>query len=936
MYMLLHLILACLLTVSASYAQDAAVKSGSVQGIVVDAENGEAMIGVSVMLEGTQQGAATDLDGNFTIRNVAPGNYNIIANYVGYAKLSVTDVIVRPGEGTTINMKMATEAIEVKEVVIQARKMDNTETSILQMQRRSATVSNGISAEQIKRSADSDASDAVKRVTGITVVGEKYVFVRGMEERYNNTRLNGASLASPEPLKRVVPFDIIPANLLNSIVVSKTFTPDQPGDFSGGSVQLSTKDFPDKLTLSVTQSFDVNENTTFKEFKTYHGGDLDWLGYDDGTRALPGGYDQPLSAEFTSRDRALLFNNVWEGQSRTAPASGSRSIAFGNQMSLGGRPFGFLATVTQSNSFSTKSIVEQEYSYTTLPDGSIFAEPTDNLLTNAYTRSGAIGGIVDLNYKPTANHKFSVKSMYTRSGDDEVKEYSGVRGDGDYVRGTRLTWTERSLTTVQPKGEHQLSSLRNSRIEWGLSFSKGTYDQPDRRDFYQFSRTPEGPYSYGTNNDNGIRRYAKSRDDMLEGSLDWTMPLRNKDDQSKLKFGGMFRTMDRDFPTRKIFMQNVDEIGVEELDLTLPADVLFSEENVENHWVARELSVNLDSYTAEMKVGAGYLMTDLLLNKKWRAVLGARVESTDQLFKTEAFPGSADSSYAEGGPSHTDLLPSLNLTYSMNDKTNLRFAVTRTIANPDYLELVPSEDRDYNSGTVKVGNPDLDYSKITNVDLRAEFYPTIGEAASLGLFYKQIQDPIEWVYTSESVSGGNQTVRKPYNLGDATLLGVELEVRKSLEFASRSLGEYMRFFSLQGNVTVVSSDVDLNRAVWDPQNPSETGLTSKDRPLMGQSEYVANVTFAFDQPLWGTSLRLLFNTFGERISELGAGGRSDTYEQPFDRMDFVVNQNLGGHWTAKLQAKNLLDSTVENKLGDQILNSYKLGRSYSMGLTYSI
>ncbi|MCC6477488.1 TonB-dependent receptor [bacterium] len=921
---------------SAAIAQEAAVTPGSISGLIVDTETGEAMIGVSVMLEGTTQGTASDLDGNFLIRSVAPGSYNIIANYIGYARLNVTGVVVTSGKPTSLNLKMATEAIETKEVIIEARKIDNTETSILQMQKRSATVSNGISAEQIKRSPDSDAADAVKRVTGITVVGDKYVYVRGMEERYNNTRLNGASLASPEPLKRVVPFDIIPANLLNNIVVSKTFTPDQPGDFSGGSVQLTTKDFPDKMTLQITQSVDINENTTFQDFKTYRGGDYDWLGYDDGARAIPDGFDQPLSDEFTSRDRAKLFSNVWSGQSATAPYSSSRSVAVGNQIALGGRPFGFLATVTQSNSYSSKVETYQEYDYVTLPDGSVFAEPAQSYETHSYSKSGAIGGILDLNYKPSVNHKFSVKSMYTRSGDDDVKDYTGVRGDGDYVRGTRLTWTERSLATLQPKGEHHFSGLRNSKLEWGLSVSKGSYDQPDRRDFYQFRRSETEPWIYNFNNDNGIRRFAKSRDDMLEGSADWTMPLRRKDDQSKLKFGGMFRTLDRDFPTRKMQFANMNEIGAPELDTSLPPEVLFTPENIDQHWEARELSVNLDSYTADMKVGAGYLMTDLLLTTKWRAVVGARVESTDQKFETAPFPGSSDSSYATGGPSHTDLLPSLNLTYSMNDKTNFRFAITRTIANPDYLELVPTEDRDYNSGTVKVGNPYLDYSKIINADLRAELYPSIGEAASLGFFYKQISDPIEWVYTSESVSGGNQTVRKPFNLGDATLLGIELEFRKSFEFASSKLGDWTRFFSLQGNLTLVSSDVNLNVGIWDPQNPAETGLTSEDRPLMGQSEYVVNTTLAFDHLLWGTNARLLFNTFGKRISELGAGGRSDTYEQPFERVDFVVNQSLGGHWAAKLQAKNLLDSEVRFTLDEQTLNRYKLGRTYSFGVTYSI
>ncbi len=909
-------------------AQVEPASPGSIQGIVVDTETGEAMIGVSVMLEGTQQGAATDLDGNFAIRNVVPNSYTLIANYIGYAKLTITDVIVKEGQVTTLNLKMSTEAIQTKEVVIEARRIDNTEAAILQIQRRSSSVSNGISAEQIKKSPDSDAADAVKRVTGISVLGDKYVYVRGMGERYNNTRLNGSSLASPEPLKRVVPFDIIPANLLNNIVVSKTFTPDMPGDFAGGSVQLTTKDFPEKLTFSVSQNVDYNDQTTFKEFNTYKGGDTDWLGWDDGTRELPDEMSNPPSGS-TSRTLATSFENIWEARQISAPLNGSRSIAFGNQSQLFGRPFGYLATLTQATSYSSRD--EHEFIYNFLDDGTV--EVTDSVFINKSTRSGSLGGIVDLNYKAAPNHKFSFKSMYTGSGDDEVKQFSGILESNFLVRATRLTWTERSLATFQPKGEHQLPGLRNSRVDWGATFSKGSYSQPDRRDVY-YADFGDGQYSYLNSNSSGFRRFAEMKDNVVEGNLDWTMPLRNKDDQSKIKFGGLVRNLDREFPTRKFYFQSSDTIGAESLDRTLPPEVLFSPENILAHWTLQELAVNLDSYDADMKVAAAYAMGDLMLNKKWRAVFGARIESADQHFKTNALPGDPNS-YVEGGPSHTDVLPSLNLTYLFNEKTSFRFAVSKTVANPDYAELVPTTDNDYYEGTEKIGNPEVDYTKILNIDLRAELYPSIGENVSLGLFFKQIKDPIEWIYASGSATGSTTSLY-PDNLVDANNLGVEIEFRKSLEFAANRVGAWTRFFSVQGNLTLVSSTVDLNQPAYDPANVGAGILTSTDRALMGQSDYVVNTTIAFDHPLWRTNIRLLFNTFGERISQVGGYGNPDTYEQPFDRLDFAVNQSLGGHWSAKIQAKNLLDSKVEFLTGSKVQNSYKVGQSYSLGVTYSI
>ncbi|MBK6766730.1 MAG: carboxypeptidase-like regulatory domain-containing protein [bacterium] len=268
---------AALMLACAGYAQE----TGSVTGLVVDAETGEPMLGVSLMLQGTTLGTAADLDGNFRIASVPVGDYTLVANYIGYGKLTVTGVTVEAGRPTTLNLQMQSEALEIGEVVIEARMMNNTEASLLSIQKKAPALSDGISAEQIKRSPDADAGDAVKRVTGVTVVGDKYVYVRGMGERYNNTRLNGATIASPEPLKRTVPFDIISANLLDNIVVNKTATPDQPGDFGGGSVQLTTKEFPEKLTFQVSTSSSINDETTFKDFNTYQGGNRDWIGMDD-------------------------------------------------------------------------------------------------------------------------------------------------------------------------------------------------------------------------------------------------------------------------------------------------------------------------------------------------------------------------------------------------------------------------------------------------------------------------------------------------------------------------------------------------------------------------------------------------------------------------------------------------------------------------------
>ena len=922
------------LTCITAWAQEV----GSVTGLVVDAETGEPMLGVSVMLEGTTMGAATDLDGNYRIQNVPPGTYTLVSNYIGYAKVNVTGVIVDGGKLTTMNMQMRSEALEIGEVVIEARMMNNTEASLLSIQKKSPSLSDGISAEQIKRSPDSDAADAVKRVTGITVVGDKYVFVRGMGERYNNTRLNGTTIASPEPLKRTVPFDIISANLLDNIVVSKTATPDQPGDFGGGSVQLATKEFPEKLTFQVSTTSSYNDQTSFRDFNTYHGGNQDWMGVDDDSRAIPARVmeltaDPAWQTNTTlQRELAKEFSNIWEPRGISTPLNASRNVAIGNQSTILGKPLGYLLSLTYANSYSRRD--DRQFAYTARTDsieGTVIV-PYEDYNVNHSTRSVNWGGILDLNTKLSPLHKLSLKSMYNRGADDEVRITEGYGGDGELFRNYRLSWTERSLLTSQLKGSHELTSVLNSRLEWTGSLSKATYDQPDRRDVAYIFDDAENAWLFWASTTSGYRRFAEMDDDVLEGQLDWTFPLPFvKQESSKLKFGGLARQMDRQFPTRKFQMSYDREAGTEAMDFALPPEVIYSPESIEKYFALSEITSTLDSYEATMDVTAGYAMADVLFAKRWRAIGGVRVEKTDQYFRTFPYPGSAAQAYDDGGPKHTDWLPSLNLTYKVNDQVNLRAAASKTIANPDYAEIVPTEDNDYFEGGAKRGNPDLKYTRITNGDLRAEYYPSPGENLSVGVFIKQIKDPIEHIL----VPNGASVILRPDNLVDATNIGGEIEFRKGLGFLPGSVSDWSQYFSVIGNLTLVSSEVELDGEPYSVENP-QSALTSAKRPMMGQSDYVINATLAFDQPVWGSSVRLLFNTFGERISRVGGYGIPDTYEQPFSKLDLSYNQRLSAYWSVKFQAINILNPEVKYLTGQEPLTSYKLGRTIAAGITYSI
>ncbi|MBK6766729.1 MAG: TonB-dependent receptor [bacterium] len=612
----------------------------------------------------------------------------------------------------------------------------------------------------------------------------------------------------------------------------------------------------------------------------------------------------------------------------------SRNVSVGNQSTVFGKPLGYLVSLSYGDSYSRRT--DQQYAYTARLDESqgIFVEPYEDYVVDRSSRSVNWCGLLDLNTKRSPMHKVSLKTMYNRGADDDVRITQGYGGDGELFRNYRLSWTERSILTTQLKGSHEFTTLLKSRFEWSGAVSKASYDQPDRRDVaYIFNDDEDiNTWEFWGSTTSGYRRFAEMDDDVLEAQLDWSVPLVLQGDRSsKLKFGGLARTMDRTFPTRKFQMRFERDPGTEAMELTLPPEVIYSPESIDKYFVLAEVTSTLDSYDATMDVMAGYAMADMQLWKKWRAVGGVRVEQTDQQFQTYPYPGSASAETASGGPKHTDVLPSLNLTYKLNDEVNLRAAGSMTIANPDYAEIVPTEDNDYFDGGAKVGNPDIKHTRILNGDLRAEFYPTPGENLSFGIFVKQIKDPIEHIL----VPNGASVILRPDNLVDATNLGAEFEFRKSMTFLVDRVADWMQFFSLIGNVTFVSSDVKLKDPAYSVLNP-QSALTSSSRPMMGQSDYILNAALAFDQPIWGTNARVLFNTFGERISRVGGYGIPDTYEQPFTRVDVAFNQRLSTNWTVKVLGSNLLNPEVKFRTGDEPLLAYKTGRTFSAGISYSL
>lgn len=897
------------------YAQ--AQSDAKIVGSVIDAETGEAIIGANVLLEGTTTGAATDLDGKFTISGVKPGIYTLVVSVISYAKKRITDLLVEEGKTVRIDLVMRSETIQLDVVEISAKAEMGYEGALLTKQKKAASISDGISAEQIKRTPDATSGDALRRVTGISVVDNKFIYIRGTSERYSTARLNGASLASTEPDKKAFAFDLFPSNLIDNMIISKTFTPDVPGDFSGGLVDMNTIDFPNDLTVRISATSSYNSQTTGRTFHTYTGSSTDVLGYDSGTRQIPQGLPDNLNAKNYSEPEleqfGRLFNNVWAPQTKNAPFSGSYSFSIGDGATLLGKNFGLVASLSYRNSFSTVDIVRNDYE---------LAGPKFEFGGQQSTFSVLWGGLLNVSYKVSDNHKLSVKNLYNRSSDDDVALLSGIDHLGFFdMKTTILRYVTRSVHSGTLSGEHFFQELGGLQFHWNASLSNATREEPDyRRTSYVRDVGTDDPFRILINNQpdpkNGGRFYSELNDHSKGFSGDFTMPLADL----RIKFGGLIERKDRDFAARIL-----GYIATFRTDFNLyylPLDKVFAPENIHSRgFKVSEYTSGSNRYEAAQDLSAGYLMTDMpfsAFGEKLRFVGGVRVEHSRQELNSMNFAGTLP---VFSTLDITDVLPSVNFTYHMGENTNIRAAYSRTVNRPEFRELAPFAYFDFTSGTTMYGNPNLQRSLIQNYDLRFETFPQPGEILSVSMFYKDFEDAIEQVVVPGNALGAERTFA---NAKSARNYGVEFEVRKTLGFIADPLSD----FSVTANYTRVQSNVDISG--------SALGYARSNRPLQGQSPYSINAGLNYVNPVSGTGISLSYNRNGERIIEVATIYDEDVVEESRDLIDLTVTQNIFGNVELKLSAKDVLGQEQIFSQGDKLARLNSRASTYSLGLTMKL
>ena len=878
---------------------------GRIIGKVVDAETGEIIIGANVTVEGGARGAASDVEGRYSI-SLPPGTYTIAVSALSHAKARFTGVVVEAGKDRRLDAAMTPEAIRMNEVVVEAKINSSYEAAMLRKQKNSVVISDAISAEQIKRTPDATSGDAIRRLTGISLVDNKFVFVRGVTDRYNQTTLNGTTVSSTDADKKSFSFDILPSSLLDNTVVVKSATPDMRGDFTGGLVQLSTLDFPDKRVMKVGVSSSVNSLTTGKSFFSSTGGSLDWLGIDNGNRKLPDAADL--------NDLAQKLPNTWKPRQLQAPLNTSFSLSYGDNLPVEGKDgglseIGFIGAVTYRNGFQHSERVLNDFALGRYNFGG-----RDEF-------SVLWGALANLSYK-TGAHKIGLKNNYNQTATDQVGTFTSLDRNTSLENSyTVIDWNERSVYSGQLSGEHSFPSMNGAILEWRGAVSSSTRTVPDRKQVTYFRPIddPSVPFSVAINQ----RSWSQLDDHTGSLGFDVQIPLTST---SRVKVGGLYEGKKTDYRIRYFNVVPDYFGGISNVLTTEGLGQVYESGNFgAGKFLLEESSKASDSYTGTSTLTAAYAMADVQFSvggEQFRFVGGGRLEDSRELVRIPK-------SLIAGGPAdetalnNTDLLPSANLTYLVNSSTNLRVTYSHSVNRPEFRELASTGFYDFIKYEMVGGNPDLRRALAQNFDVRLEMFPDLGEVLAVSFFHKQIKDAIE-----EKLIQAATRTRTWFNSDDASNLGWEFEVRKSFGF----IHDIGKMFSVTGNYTRIKSSVEVDQTLG---NSSSTQIVKATRPMQGQSPYIVNLSILFSEPSLGTSVNILYNKFGRRLDAVGFLA-ADVYEEPRELIDIAVTQPALWGLELKLTAKNINNSEHILTRDGLLYEKIKTGLTYSLQISKTI
>lgn len=927
-----------LLVPAVAQGQEVALPKGRIAGVVLDGASGRPVVGARVTVDGTTVTSTSDLEGRYRTPEVPVGPQTVRVAAIGYQKAAISGVLVKAGQAVTANVTLAPAVVELEEIAVEAVTPTEagSEAGLLAIQQASPTVMDGVSSEEIAKSADTDASESVARIPGVSVVQDRVV-VRGLGERYSATSLNGSVLPSPDPAKKVVPLDIFPTKLLDAVITTKTATPDRPADFTGGSVDIKTKAFPEQRVLTLSFSGTYNSLSTGESLALPGLSGSAWLGKADASRSLPsvpvpalgGPADAPETIRFFQSVRNVYTPATWN-----APPNFTLAATYGDQLSSGA--LGWIVAANYSTGYDAQA--NRLFRFVRTPSlenepdgaaGATFQEASSSVDVSVVANvSARIGGSSILAFR----------NLFTQSGTDQVYNSDGynVENASNGYRTYQVRYNSRSLLQSQLSGDHILNFFKGSRLEWKGTYAQAAEDEPDNRSLqYLYSSLPEDPLTtvLSTPIDRPNTWFSTNlTDKFLIGQLDLSVPfsMRRQDDLI-LKAGGYYLDRKRDF-TNLVFVASLDRTSTSEFR-QLPAEQQMAPENIGSYIIANRTEASGLSYFMKESIPAAYAMIDVEVLKGVRFTGGLRYEvwNFDLSFE-EPSDSVPDPTFDPITRQNNDLLPSANVTWSVTDRINVHLAYFSSVARPDGRELSPNYFAPIAGECSMLGNSSLQRTLVANADARFEFYPAPGEILSVGGFYKSFSNPIVEFVTTE-VGGGANCQITPINATSAKNYGIELNARKVL-LRRKSFGT----LDVTGNYTYVQSSTNIGPTY------ESAGFAP---PLVLQSPHLVNASLGWSSGNGVFGVTVLANYFADRIIryglitpvETGLEIIPDVVEQGRFTLDAKASATLWNGWQLSLSGQNLTNTsllyTQETTEGEVPVAQSELGVRISLGVSYA-
>ncbi len=900
-------------------------QNGFLIGTINDKEFNDVLPFANVLVKGSTNGATSDFDGKYSLE-LTPGVYTVVFSYIGYQTKEITEVVIKSGEETIVDVTLGPLAQALDEVVVVTTVSKNTEASVLNLQKKSVALVDGLSLQSIKRVGASNIASAVRSVPGVSVQGGKFVFVRGLGDRYTKTLLNNLEVPGLDPDRNTLQLDIFPTNLLDNLIVVKSFTADQSADFTGGIVDIVTKDFPTKKEHNISVGGSYNSNFHFNnQFQTFNSGGRA-LGFANNANNVP--FTQDISSFTpvgnTGQLRALTqsFDPQMGLENSTSSFDSSFGFSFGNQFNLNKDAtwrIGYLAAISYRN--------ESEF-FENFVDGQVYRRSQDNSVLelqldrsnsgNLSTNNTLLTGLGGITVKGERS-KFKLNLLHIQNGETQSSftTLENLILNSNLSERTALLFTERAISNASLNGIHSLGNDASWTIDWKGNVTLASVLDQDFR-VTPFFLEPSTGQRFINPSETGdpLRIWRDLEEINIAGKIDISKRHKIFGNDAKVKFGTSYITKNREFGIDQFAFPNSDfdnEFSIrfdgDPDQILAPDNILINRPPREGTFV-RQNSNPSDSFDSDINILGLYVSEELKFTKWFNAILGVRVEQFQLDYTGVGVDGTEFNE--ERFIEEFDVFPTANLIFELDEEGNkkIRASYGRTTARPSFKEASTAAIIDPVAGTIFNGNPDIRPTYINNFDLRYEIYGESNNFIAISSFYKTFENPIEISFIQ---GAPNQFI--PLNLGEATVIGLELELRKSLDFIG------LKDFFFNGNYSIIDSRQDFGvfeqERRSDPQNlrDGETPLT--ERQLQGQAPYILNLGFNYNNQESGWESGLFFNVQGSTLEIVSDGNVGDVFTRPFNDLRFNLGKTFGQN------KQNKISFRMSNILNDEVLSEFE-------------